>query len=96
MKITNIPFYYNKRPCPEGHLAPFYVEANYCVSCTKQKTAKSDRKNKKIYNRIKHFSLESKIECLNISQRVSIISLINSLFTCLKNDMSLADPNSAI
>ena len=60
-KRNNIPFYYSKKPCPEGHLAPFYVEANYCVSCTKQKTAKSDRKNKKIYNRIKHFSLESKI-----------------------------------
>jgi len=60
-KAKNIPFYFHGKPCPEGHIAPYYVEANYCVSCTKIRTARSDRKNKKIYLRIKHFSLEGKI-----------------------------------
>lgn len=56
----NLPYFFSGIKCKKGHIAPIYTRAGQCVSCKNIFPGKS-KQNKKIYNRVKHFSLETKI-----------------------------------
>ncbi len=57
----NIPLFFPNIECKNSHLAPYYTSQNQCIVCASYNSKKSDKKNKRIYNRIKYFSLEQKL-----------------------------------
>lgn len=68
-KKINHPLFFTKMECENGHLAPLYTSQNQCIVCSKIRSRRSDRKHKRVYNRIKFFSLEQKlIEVLKMAR----------------------------